>query len=124
MSWFVRIPLLLLGGLIVLVGLAMWSLEDYYGSDAPDFSIVTLAQEGHSTVFAMEGGTRTKVFEGTSSEALAYVHQQREQAGGRSFVTAGVTIAAGGALIVAAIFWPRRAKSKRDATAPAQHANA
>ena len=107
----VRILVALVGGFVVLVGMVLWAAENEYGSDAPDFTIETGPQGNRSIVYAIDGG-RSKVFEGTYSQALAYVAQQREQAGGRSFLTAGLTIATGGVLIIVAIFWPRRTKSR------------
>ena len=110
----VRILVALVGGFVVLVGMVLWAAENEYGSDAPDFTIETGPQGNRSIVYAIDGQARgrSKVFEGTYSQALAYVAQQREQAGGRSFLTAGWTIATGGALIIVAIFWPRRTKSR------------
>lgn len=111
----VRILVALVGGFVVLVGMVLWAAENEYGSDAPDFTIETGPQGNRSIVYAIDGqapGGRSKVFEGTYSQALAYVAQQREQAGGRSFLTAGLTIATGGVLIIVAIVWPRRTKSR------------
>ena len=85
----------------------------------PDFTIETGPRENHSIVYAIDGPSqgRLKVFEGTPAEALAYATQQREQAGGRTFLTAGLTIAAGGLLVIGAIVWPRKAKSRSEASA-------
>ena len=118
MPLIVRILLALVGGFAVLVGMVLWAADEY-GSDAPDFTIETGPRGNHSIVYAIDGPSqgRLKVFEGTPAEALAYVTQQREQAGGRTFLTAGLTIAAGGLLVIGAIVWPRRAKSRSEASA-------
>ena len=98
----VRIPLLLIGGFAVLVGMVLWAAENEYGSDAPDFTIETGPRENQSIVYAIDGPSqgRSKVFEGTPAQALVYVTQQRERAGDRTFLTAGMTIAAGGLLVI------------------------
>jgi hypothetical protein len=116
-SLIVRILLALIGGFAVLVGMVLWAAENEYGSDAPDFTIETGPRENHSIVYAIGPSQgRLKVFEGTPAEALAYATQQSEQAGGRTFLTAGLTIAAGGLLVIGAIVWPRRAKSRSEAS--------
>jgi hypothetical protein len=114
----VRILSAVIGCFVVLVGMVLWAAENEYGSDAPDFTIETGPQQNRSIVYAIDGPSqeRSKVFEGTPSQALAYVTQQREQAGGRSFLAAGLTIATGVVLVIVAVVWPRRTKSRDEAS--------
>jgi hypothetical protein len=104
-SWIVRILLVLLGLFVVLVGFVVWAVEDEYGSGT-NF-LVEHREDGHAIVYAVdEPGGQAPVFEGTTSQAQAYVEQQ--QAGGKNFLVPGLIIAAGAILVVAAVLWPRR----------------
>lgn len=98
-----------LGVLVVLVGLGVWSLESEYGSGL-NFSVVS---EGtvHRVLEVDEQAPEpedrfTVVFEGTEEEASAYIEQRRAE--GANFVIPGLIIGVGALLVIAALIPSRR----------------
>ena len=113
-----RVAVGVLGGLVVLVGLGVWSLGSEYGS-ALNFST-----ESDGTVHrvievdeqAPEPEDRsTVVFEGTEEEALAYIEQRRAE--GTNLVIPGLIIGVGALIVIAALL-PIRKTPPNGAEAP------
>lgn len=99
-----RVAVGVLGGLVVLVGLGLWSWESEYGSGL-DFST-----ESDGTVHRVlevdeqapdSEDRRTVVFEGTEEEALAYIEQRRAE--GTNLVIPGLIIGVGALIVIAAL---------------------
>jgi len=106
-----RVAVGVLGGLVVLVGLGVWSLESEYGSG------LNFSTESDGTVHrvfevdeqAPEPEDRfTVVFEGTEEEALAYIEQRR--ADGTNLVFPGLIVGAGALMVIAALIPTRKTR--------------
>jgi len=104
-----RLAVGVLGGLVVLVGLGVWSLESEYGSG------LNFSTESDGTVHrvfevdeqAPEPEHRfTVVFEGTEEEALAYIEQRRAE--GTNLVIPGLIIGVGALIVIAGLIPIRR----------------
>ncbi len=104
-----RVAVGVLGGLVVLVGLGVWSLESEYGSGL-NFSV-----ESDGTVHrvfeideqAPDPEDRlTVVFEGTEEEASAYIAQRRAET--TNLVIPGLVVGVGVLTVIAALIPIRR----------------
>ena len=107
-----RVAVGVLGGLVVLVGLGVWSLETEYGSG------LNFSTESDGTVHrvfevneqAPEPEDRfTAVFEGTEEEASAYIEQRRAE--GRNLVIPGLIIGVGALIVIAALLPNRETRT-------------
>ena len=86
--------LILVGGGLVLVGLAMRAIEQEYGSGL-NFLIQEVYATDTTTVYEVDeqAGTRMVVFIGTRDEADAYIKEAQEAS--RSFLVPNLVIAVG-----------------------------
>jgi hypothetical protein len=106
-----RVAVGVLGGLVVLVGLGVWSLGSEYGSG------LNFSTESDGTIHrvlevneqALETEDRsTVVFEGTEEEASAYIEQRRAE--GTNLVIPGLIIGVGALLVIAALIPTRKTR--------------
>lgn len=104
-----RVAVAVLGGLVVVVGLGVWSWESEYGSG------LNFSTESDGTVHrvfevdeqAPEPEDRlTVVFEGTEEGALAYIEQRRAE--GTNLVIPGLIIGVGALIVIAALISIRK----------------
>ena len=104
-----RIAVGVLGGLVLLAGLGVWSLESEYGSG------LNFSTESDGTVHrvlevdeqAPESEDRLSVvFEGSEEEALAYIERRRAEE--TNFVIPGVIIGVGALIVVGALIAIRK----------------
>jgi hypothetical protein len=113
-----RVAVGVVGGLVVLVGLGVWSLESEYGSGL-NFSVeiegaVHRVLEGDEQAPDPED-RRTVVFEGTEEEASAYIEQRRAEE--TNLVIPGLIIGVGILIVIAALI-PIRKTPPNGAEAP------
>lgn len=109
LSRAVRVAVGVLGGLVVLVGVGVWSLGSEYGSglnfssqtDGTVHRVLEVDEQAPDTE-----GRFTVVFEGTEEEAAAYIEQRRAE--GTNLVIPGLIIGVGGLIVLAALVPTRK----------------
>ncbi len=108
-----RVAVGVLGGLVVLIGLGVWSLESEYGSGL-NFSVEfdgTVHRVFEVDEQAPEPEDRsTVVFEGTEQEAMSYIEQRRAE--GTNRIIPGVIIGVGTLMVIAALIQIRNTPTK------------
>lgn len=108
-STLVRIVLALIGTVLLGVGWLAWIQEEKVGSGTNFVIAVTQGNkvEGSAVVYDIDeqGGTRTKVFEGSPEEAQEYTAARVAE--GKSFVIPGLLLALGGVLLLVAVLYRR-----------------
>lgn len=105
-----RVAVGVLGGLVVLVGLGVWSLGSEYGSG------LNFSTESDGTIHrvfevneqAPETEDRSVVFEGTEEEASAYIDQRRAE--GTNLVIPGPIIGVGALIVITALIPTRKTR--------------
>ena len=93
MSRGARVGLVLVGFLVLLTGLFLWSVESEYGADL-NYTIVI--EDGTATVFEESAGEVSRF--DSNDEAVAYTEQKRAE--GVSYLLPGLVIASGIAVVV------------------------
>ncbi len=105
MSRRARVGLVLLGFLVLLTGLFLWSVESEYGAEL-NYTIVI--EDGTATVFEETAGEVAQ-FE-SNDEAVAYTEQKRAE--GANYLLPGLVIASGIAVVVLGLVGFRSTKQE------------
>ena len=105
MSKRARTGLVLLGVLVLLTGLFLWSIESEYGADL-NYTIVI--EDGTATVSEETAGEVAQF--DSNEEAVAYTEEKRAE--GANYLLPGLVIAAGAALVVVGLIPYRRANQE------------